>query len=55
MHAGLAVVSITGALPKPMAGFGAYGILYGFADRWVYNAVLQSWSPIGNSHLHLVA
>jgi hypothetical protein len=29
MHAGLAVVSITGALPKPMAGFGAYGILYG--------------------------
>ena len=55
MHAGLAVVSITGALPKPMAEFGAYGILYGFADRWVYNVILQSWSLMSNSHLHLVA
>ena len=55
MHAGLAVISITGTLPKSMAGFGAYGIHYGFADRWVYNFVLQSRSLIGNSYLHLVA
>jgi hypothetical protein len=55
MHANLAILSITGAWPKSMAGFGAYGILYGFADQWVYNVVLQSRSLIGNSHLHLVA
>jgi hypothetical protein len=55
MHASLAVISITGALLKSMAGFGADGILYGFADRWVYNVILQSRSLIGNSHLHLVA
>jgi len=55
MHASLAVISITGALPKSMMEFGAYGILCGFTDRWVYNVVLQSRSLIGNSHLHLVA
>jgi hypothetical protein len=55
MHASLAVISITGVLLKFMAGFGAYGILYGFADRWVYNVIPQSRSLIGNSHLHLVA
>jgi hypothetical protein len=48
-------ISVTGAWPKSMARFRAYGILYGFADRWVYNVIRQSRSLRGNSHLHLVA